>query len=170
VSCESREDADILPVQRICANRHVFTTEAGDASLRITATPTRHGPAGIEPISGDVIGFLVGAADGTDAIYITGDTVFYTGVAEVAMRAQPTLVIVFAGAAEPRGRFHVTMDSNDVIETAHAFPQARIVAVHNDGWAHFTEGPDDLAHAFATLGLADRLLPLRPGEPCEMSL
>jgi L-ascorbate metabolism protein UlaG (beta-lactamase superfamily) len=29
------------------------------ATLRITATPARHGPAGIEPLSGDVIGFMV---------------------------------------------------------------------------------------------------------------
>lgn len=28
--------------------------------LHITATPARHGPVGIEPIAGDVIGFLIG--------------------------------------------------------------------------------------------------------------
>ena len=31
----------------------------GGQSLTITATPARHGPAGIEPLSGDVIGFVV---------------------------------------------------------------------------------------------------------------
>ncbi len=29
-----------------------------DGSLRVTATPARHGPAGIEPLAGDVIGFV----------------------------------------------------------------------------------------------------------------
>src|ERR1700676_2935243 len=29
------------------------------ASLQVTATPARHGPAGIEPLSGDVIGFVL---------------------------------------------------------------------------------------------------------------
>jgi hypothetical protein len=43
----------------------------------------------------------------------------------------PSLARVFAGSAERRGPFHVTMDSNDAIETAHAFPNATIVAVHN---------------------------------------
>ena len=28
-------------------------------SLTVTATPARHGPAGIEPLSGDVIGFVL---------------------------------------------------------------------------------------------------------------
>jgi L-ascorbate metabolism protein UlaG (beta-lactamase superfamily) len=31
----------------------------GGQTLTITATPARHGPAGIEPLSGDVIGFVV---------------------------------------------------------------------------------------------------------------
>jgi hypothetical protein len=52
--------------------------------------------------------------------------VWYSGVAEVAKRFPPRLVIVSAGAAKPRGPFHVTMDNNDAIETAHAFPQARM--------------------------------------------
>src|SRR5205814_3127541 len=30
-------------------------------SLTVTATPARHGPAGIEPLSGDVIGFVLSA-------------------------------------------------------------------------------------------------------------
>jgi L-ascorbate metabolism protein UlaG (beta-lactamase superfamily) len=51
--------------------------------LRVTAAPARHGPAWIEPLSGDVIGFVV-EADATGAIYVTGDTVWYEGVAEVA--------------------------------------------------------------------------------------
>jgi hypothetical protein len=35
------------------------------ATLQITATPARHGPAGIEPLSGDVIGVVVSFFDGT---------------------------------------------------------------------------------------------------------
>ena len=112
---------------------------AGGAKLFITATPARHGPAGFEPISGDVVGFLIGRRTEGDAVYVTGDTVWCEGTAEVARRFQPKLVIAFAGAAEPRGAFDVTIDSNDVIETAHAFPGAAMVGVHNHGWTHFTE-------------------------------
>ncbi|MHB1304304.1 MAG: MBL fold metallo-hydrolase [Acidiphilium sp.] len=138
--------------------------------IHITATPARHGPAGIEPLSGDVVGFLVGLDRPGDAIYVTGDTVWYDGVAEVARRYRPGLVILFAGSAKTRGSFHLTMNSNDAIETAHAFPDAKIVAVHTDGWAHFTESREELERAFATLGLADRLTPLRPGSAVELRL
>jgi hypothetical protein len=46
-------------------------------------------------------------------IYLTGDTVFYDGVAEVARRFHPELVVIFAGAARTRGPFNLTMNTND---------------------------------------------------------
>jgi L-ascorbate metabolism protein UlaG (beta-lactamase superfamily) len=147
-----------------------WETVALDGGVALTATPARHGPRGIEPIAGDVIGFALGLESPGDAVYVTGDTVWYEGIAEVARRLRPRLVILFAGAAEPRGRFHLTMDGNDAIETAHAFPDARIVAVHNEGWAHFSESQADLVQAFRTLGLADRLEILEPGRPTRLAL
>jgi hypothetical protein len=62
------------------------------------------------------------------------------------------------------------MDVNDVIETARAFPEALIVPVHYDGWQHFKQGGDDLKRSFETLGFADRLMMLKPGEPTEIPL
>lgn len=143
---------------------------AGNARLHVTAAPARHGPVGIEPIAGDVIGFLVGVEAPGDAIYVTGDTVWYEGVAEVARRFRPRLVILFAGSAKTRGSFHLTMDSNDAIEAAHAFPDAQIVAVHTEGWTHFTEGRDDLARAFVALGLGERLRSLKAGKATMLDL
>jgi L-ascorbate metabolism protein UlaG (beta-lactamase superfamily) len=91
-------------------------------SLTITATPARHGPVGIEPLSGDVVGFvLTSATAGSRPVYISGDTVWYDGVAEVARRFRAGVVLPFAGAAQTRGPFHLTMDTNDTIETARAF-------------------------------------------------
>ena len=46
----------------------------------------------------------------------------------------------------------LTMDANDAIEAAHAFPDAAIVPVHTDGWAHLTESGEALRAAFSTLG------------------
>jgi L-ascorbate metabolism protein UlaG (beta-lactamase superfamily) len=130
--------------------------------LTVTATPARHGPAGIEPLSGDVIGFVLAPANGRP-IYITGDTVWYDGVADVARRYHAGLVLLFAGAAKTRGAFHLTMSTNDAIDTAHAFADATIVPLHYEGWAHFSENADDLAQSFKVLGIAGRLRLLEPG-------
>ena len=105
-----------------------------------------------------------------DAIYVTGDTVWYEGVAEVAQRYRPAVVVLFAGSAKTRGAFHLTMDSNDAIETAHAFPQAEIVAIHTDGWAHFSETGTELRNAFNALSLGERLRSLVPGQATPLGL
>lgn len=131
-------------------------------SITVTATPARHGPAGIEPLSGDVIGFVLSPTGGAP-IYISGDTVWYDGVAEVARRFKARVVLPFAGAAQTRGPFHLTMDTNDTIETARAFPDAVIVPVHTDGWAHFRQNAQDLRASFDTLGFGKRLKLLEPG-------
>lgn len=143
----------------------VATLQAPDGTpVRITATPARHGPAGIEPIAGDVTGFVLEAAD-TATVYVTGDTVYYEGVAEVARRFAPEVILAFAGAARPRGPIDLTMSANDLVDTAHAFPRALILPVHSEGWAHFTLSAEDASRVFQTLGLGARLELLTPGQP-----
>jgi len=144
-------------------------TKPNGTTLTVTATPARHGPAGIEPLSGDVIGFVLSSA-WMRPIYITGDTVWYDGVADVARRFHAGLVLLFAGAAKTRGAIYLTMDANDAIETAHAFPDATIVPVHYEGWAHFSQSGDDLAHAFKALSLSDRLRLLERGVATTIEL
>lgn len=143
-------------------------TPSGD-EVTITATPARHGPAGIEKITGDVIGFML-SVKGKDAaeIYITGDTVYYEGVTEVAKAFKPQYVFLFAGAARTRGPFNLTMDTNDAIDTAFAFPQATIIPLHYEGWKHFTQDADDLARTFEIIGIANRLKILRKGVAEEL--
>ena len=136
-------------------------------TLRVTATPARHGPAGIEPLAGDVVGFVI-ETEGLAPIYVTGDTVWYDGVAEVARRFKAGIVLLFAGSAQTRGAFHLTMDVNDAIETAHHFRDATIVPVHCEGWAHFKQTCADLAASFKALGIDNRLRLLPPGVATEV--
>jgi L-ascorbate metabolism protein UlaG (beta-lactamase superfamily) len=138
-------------------------------SLTITATPARHGPHGIEPLAGDVIGFVVAPKD-SRPIYISGDTVWYDGVAEVARRFAAGVVLPFAGAAQTRGPFHLTMDTNDTIETARAFADAVIVPLHTDGWAHFRQNANDLRVSFDALGFGSRLKLLEPGVATKLTI
>ncbi len=136
----------------------------GGNTLTITATPARHGPAGIEPLAGDVIGFVVASnKPGSRPVYVSGDTTWFDGVAEVARRFDCGVVLPFAGAAQTRGPFHLTMDTNDTIETARAFADAVIVPVHTDGWAHFRQNAKDLRATFDALGFGKRLRLLEPG-------
>ena len=126
--------------------------------LRITGTPARHGPAHMD--RGPCTGFVLAFADAPErAVYISGDTVWYEGVAQVAQRFQIPLAVLFMGAAripavlpEP-----VTMTAADGIEAARAFPAATIVPLHYEGWAHFSESREVIARAFNNAGLGARL-------------
>lgn len=134
--------------------------------VTITATPARHGPTGVEQLTGEVTGFIV--SDGHMDIYITGDTVFFDGVAEVARRFAPRYVFIFAGAAKPRGPFALTMSTNDALDTAAAFPGATIIPLHFEGWSHYTETGQMLQQSFSALGIAERLNILERGKKIEL--
>jgi L-ascorbate metabolism protein UlaG (beta-lactamase superfamily) len=126
--------------------------------LHATATPARHGPAGGD--RGPVIGFVLEFADASGPrVYVSGDTVWYEGVAEVAKRFRPDVAILFAGAARVRevGPAHLTFTAAEAVVAARAFPTALIVPLHFEGWEHFSESRDDIERAFAAAGLADRL-------------
>lgn len=145
--------------------------EKNGRKLTVTAAPARHGPAGIEPLAGDVIGFVLAFGDSSaPPVYVTGDTVWYDGTAEVARRYKAGIVIPFAGCAQIRGPFHLTMDVNDTIETARAFPEAMIVPLHFEGWEHFKQSGDDLVRSFETLGFGKRIRLLEPGVPTDIPL
>jgi L-ascorbate metabolism protein UlaG (beta-lactamase superfamily) len=68
------------------------------SAIRITATPAREGLAGIEPFAVDAIGFVITSpTDAFRPVYITGETTWYDGVAEVQRRFQPRLALLLAG-------------------------------------------------------------------------
>jgi L-ascorbate metabolism protein UlaG (beta-lactamase superfamily) len=134
--------------------------------VTITSTPARHGPAGSEKFEGDVTGFII--ATNEIQIYLTGDTVFYEGIEEVAEKFKPKYVFIFAGAARPRGPFNVTMATNDAIDTAFAFPGATIIPVHFEGWSHYTENGEMLRQTFSAMGVTDRLKILKAGLTTEL--
>lgn len=146
----------------------MVTTSEGD-ELIITATPARHGPTHIEALAGEVTGFILTVKDDPEnSIYLTGDTVFYHGIEEVAKRFHPKYVFIFAGAAKPGIPFNLTMGANDAVDTAFAFPNATIIPIHFEGWSHFSENASALIGGFAALGISERLKILPPGESVSL--
>jgi L-ascorbate metabolism protein UlaG (beta-lactamase superfamily) len=132
--------------------------------LRITATPARHGPVGGD--RGPVVGFVLNFTDAPEeCVYISGDTVWYEGVEEVARRFKVTMAVLFMGAAVVRqvGAAHLTMTAEEGVFAARVFGHARIVPLHCAGWEHFTESRTDIQRAFVNAGLQSRLCWLEPG-------
>jgi L-ascorbate metabolism protein UlaG (beta-lactamase superfamily) len=54
------------------------------------------------------------------------------------------------------------------VEAARVLGARAIVPVHFDGWAHFTQGADDLRAAFDAAGLGDVLVVPEPGDTVQV--
>ncbi|OKJ09065.1 MBL fold metallo-hydrolase [Kitasatospora sp. CB01950] len=135
-----------------------LTGPAGD-QVTITAVPAQHGPDGCEPVTGEVIGFVL-TAPGLPVVYVSGDNASLDVVSGIAERFAPVdTAVLFAGAART-GLFDndlLTLDSTRAAEATRILGARRVVPVHFDSWAHFTEGRDALLTAFAAAGLSDVL-------------
>jgi L-ascorbate metabolism protein UlaG (beta-lactamase superfamily) len=130
----------------------------GRGMMRVIATPARHGPEGRE--RGAVTGFVLFLEDAPNqALYVSGDTVWYEGIAQVAQRFHVQVAIVHLGAARvPEvGSFHLTMTAAEAIQVARKFANATVVPMHFEDWAHFSEGSEDIARTFAEAHLEHRL-------------
>jgi L-ascorbate metabolism protein UlaG (beta-lactamase superfamily) len=148
--------------------------QPGRRSIEVTATPCRHGPPLSRPFAGDAIGFaLRWEGDEETALWISGDTVLYDGVRQVADRLRiDTALIHLGGVRFPvTGPLRYTMTAHDAVELCRLIKPRVAIPIHYEGWAHFQEARDAIEREFADapeeVGESIRWLPL--GEGVELS-
>jgi L-ascorbate metabolism protein UlaG (beta-lactamase superfamily) len=131
----------------------------GGGTVTVTATPAQHGPEGCEPVTGDVIGFLL-TGDGLPTVYVSGDNASLDVVQAIADRVGPVdTAVLFAGAARTAlfDGAVLTLDSDMAAQAAQILGARRVVAAHCDSWGHFTEDRAAFVAAFTRAGLAERV-------------
>ncbi|MET7548705.1 MULTISPECIES: MBL fold metallo-hydrolase [unclassified Streptomyces] len=135
----------------------------GGGTITVTGVPAIHGPGPreeVEAVTGQVVGFVL-TGDGLPTVYVSGDNASLDAVKEIAERFAPVdTAIVFAGAPRFPGLFAgacIVLDSAQAADAATILGARRVVPVHYDSWAHFTEGREELVAAFTAAGLAARL-------------
>jgi L-ascorbate metabolism protein UlaG (beta-lactamase superfamily) len=145
----------------------------GKPTVEVTATPCRHGPPLSRPIVGDVIGFALrwdGQCNGV--VWVSGDTVLYNGVSQVADRFDVDVAIVHLGEVQfpITGPVRYSMTARDAVELCSGLRPRAAIPVHYEGWSHFHEGRDaierEIGRAPSQLCDVFRLVPL--GEPVEV--
>jgi L-ascorbate metabolism protein UlaG (beta-lactamase superfamily) len=142
----------------------------GGRTLRITGVPAQHGPDGTEHLTGPVTGFVL-CADDLPTVYVSGDNASLEIVRSIAARCGPVdVAVLFAGAAKTAllGDALLTLSSAMAVEAARILDCPRVLGVHTDGWAHFTENSDALRRAFADAGMDDAPIPAAPGETVNL--
>jgi L-ascorbate metabolism protein UlaG (beta-lactamase superfamily) len=145
----------------------------GLTPIEVTATPCRHGPRLSRPIVGDVIGFAL-AWEGQEhgVVWVSGDTVLYDGVREVAGRLEVDVALIHMGGVRfpVSGPLRYTMTARDAVELCGLIKPRIAVPIHYEGWKHFREGREaierELAAAPPEIGARFRWVPI--GEPAEL--
>ncbi len=141
--------------------------------LKITATPCRHGPPLSRPIVGEVVGFLLeweGQREG--ALWLSGDTVYFSGVSEIGERFDiGTAIVNLGGVRFPlTGPARYTMDAAEAIGLLEEFKLSTLVPLHYEGWKHFRQGRGELEAAFAAAGVEQRVRWLKAAMPVELEV
>jgi L-ascorbate metabolism protein UlaG (beta-lactamase superfamily) len=145
----------------------------GVPTLEIAATPCRHGPPLSHPIVGDVIGFAIRrAGESRIALWVTGDTVLYPPLRQVAADLDIDVAIVNVGGVRfgITGPLRYTMNGREAVELIDlASPRVAALA-HYDGWAHFRDGEQGLRAALdaAPASVRERALWLTDGLAVEV--
>jgi len=152
----------------------VTLKDASGLDIRITATPARHGPEEVKAATGDVNGWILeweGQRHG--ALYISGDTVLFEGLEEVARRYRIAVALLHLGAAYAQrfGSVHLTLTGAEGAQFAMMLGEAAtIIPIHYDGWTHYTEGRDGIEQAFTAAGLEKQLRFLPFGQAVSIDI
>ncbi|MEU0227952.1 MBL fold metallo-hydrolase [Streptomyces sp. NPDC006284] len=146
------------------------TVRRGGSQVRVTALPGRH--AGhpvlrrlLPPVMGSLLEF--GPADGPPRhrLYISGDTMPFDGLEEIARRFPgPDLAVLHLGGTTLPGGFVVTMDGRQGAEVARLVRARLVLPVHYGDYTVFRSPIDDFLAEADRAGLADRVVHCRHGQ------
>jgi L-ascorbate metabolism protein UlaG (beta-lactamase superfamily) len=148
------------------------TTEiVGDgATCTVRAMPGRHAPAPITIALPEVMGSLLelrrAADEATVAvrIYISGDTIMYEGLREIADRESVLdLAFLHLGGTRVLG-MTVTMDADQGVELLETVRPRLAVPIHYDDYEAFKSPLEDFRTAVERAGLEDRVRYVARGE------
>jgi L-ascorbate metabolism protein UlaG (beta-lactamase superfamily) len=148
--------------------------DPGRPAIEITATPCRHGPPLSRPLAGAVVGFAL-RWDGQEhgVVWISGDTVLYDGVRQVADRLRVgTALLHLGGVRFPiTGPVRYSMTANEAVELCRLIQPRTMIPIHYEGWKHFREGREAIERelAGAPAELRERVRWLQIGAPTELS-
>jgi L-ascorbate metabolism protein UlaG (beta-lactamase superfamily) len=141
--------------------------------VKVTAVPARHGSLGSHLIVGETTGFILewpGQIHG--ALYISGDTVWFSGMHEIAGRFQIGTAILHIGNASfpVTGPIHFTLNAREAVRTIKALNPRTVIPIHYEGWKHFREPRPEAEKQFALAGLNNMVQWLPLGEPVAIEI
>ena len=150
------------------------TMHKGEARVRITSMPGKHGPAIVEPFLPTVMGSMVEfqPATGRTALrlYITGDTLVHDDLREIPRRyPEIDLALFHLGGTQIMGIL-LTMDAEQGVEAIQIINPREVIPIHYNDYEVFKSPLEDFKRAVEQAGLAERVKYLSHGETYNFEL
>ncbi len=111
-------------------------------------------------------------AEDIGKLYISGDTVWFNGIHEIAHRFQVGTAVLHIGKARfpITGPIHFTFSAKEAVRAVKALNPRTIVPIHYEGWKHFREPKAEAEKQFAAAGIKERVRWLPLGEPVPIEI
>ena len=141
----------------------------GQSRMRVTATPGRHGPAGVAAllpkVMGSVLDFGPDAARPDYRMYISGDTLVIDDIKQVPQRFPGIdLALLHLGGTRILGVVKVTMDGKDGVRMMQVVRPRKTIPIHYNDYDVFKSPLEDFAREVKAAGLERDVVYLAHGE------
>lgn len=134
--------------------------------IDIFLTQGRHGVGEIGEKMGTVNGFVF--RKDHQSVYIAGDSIWYSGIAEEIDRYQPQHIVVAGGAAKFSVGEPIIMTSEDIIKVCEYAPDASVWVTHLETVSHCREDRKFIQQKINEKGLERRVIILNDGEEGDL--
>ncbi|MEU8353224.1 MBL fold metallo-hydrolase [Streptomyces sp. NPDC048845] len=139
------------------------------SQVRITALPGRHTPGKLPGLLPPVMGSLLEFGDPGGPprlrLHITGDTLMFPGVHEIARRFPDVhLAVVHLGGTTLPGGLVVTMDARQGADLVEALRPRHVLPVHYDDYTVMRSPLSDFLREAGRRGIASRVLRCARGD------
>ena len=147
------------------------TFENGQARLKITSMPGKHGPPIVDVALPDVMGSMLDFEDVHGQrmmrLYITGDTLIHDDINEIPKRFPGVdLALLHLGGTRVLGVL-VTMDDEQGVEMMRIIQPEKAIPIHYNDYDVFKSPLEDFKRRAEEAGFSDRLIYLTHGETYE---
>lgn len=152
--------------------QHVLTK--GGSTMTLTALPAVHAHGAARSLLPPVMGSLLdlaGPSGRTELrLYLTGDTVVFDGIREIARRCGPidAAVVHLGGTTLPGGAV-VTLDGVAGADLVEIVRPHRVLPVHHDDYSVFKSSLADFRSEMERRGLGDTVTYLAPGQTAQIA-
>jgi L-ascorbate metabolism protein UlaG (beta-lactamase superfamily) len=146
-----------------------LTVRKGDATLRVNATPGRHGPPVIARLMPQVMGSIlelsVAGGKPNYRIYISGDTLVYDDIREIPRRYPDIdLALLHLGGTRILGVVKVTMDGKDGVKMLQLIAPRHAIPIHYNDYDVFKSPLSDFEREVKAAELERKVTYLKHGD------